>query len=97
MAQQALRQFALKPGYGRLLSASFCRIASALRYSASASDDLPVFCTAGRRGCVAECQEAAEFGDGGIVTRPAFVGRKRRAVLGFRFRCLPVSESAGRG
>ena len=24
-------------------SASFCRIASALRYSASASDDLPVF------------------------------------------------------
>ena len=49
-----------------LSSASFCCIASALRYSASASDDLPVSASRGEV-VVADSQAAAEIGDGGVV------------------------------
>ena len=69
-----------------LSSASFCWIASALRYSASASDDLPVFDSRTAEVVVAARQAAAEFGDGGVVVGQLLLDRQRLAVLGLRFR-----------
>ena len=69
-----------------LSSASFCWIASALRYSASASDDLPVAAQQDAEVVVAARQVAAEFGDGGIVVGQLLLDRQRLAVLGLRFR-----------
>ena len=70
-----------------LSSASFCWIASALRYSASASAGLPV---SQQRAevVVADRQAAAEFGDGGVVVGQLLLDRQRRAVLGLRLRRL---------
>ena len=69
-----------------LSSASFCWIASALRYSASASDGLPVFDSRLAEVVVAARQTAAEIGDGGVVVGQLLLDRQRLAVLGLRFR-----------
>ena len=74
------------PGTFGLSSASFCRIASALRYSASASDDLPVFDSRMPRLSWLVRQELAELGDGGVVVGQLLLDRQRLAVLGLRFR-----------
>ncbi len=71
-----------------LSSASFWRIASALRYSASASAGLPVSDSSNAEVVVAVRQAAAEFGDGGVVVGQLLVDRQRPAVLGLRLRRL---------
>ena len=79
-----------------LSSASFCRIASALRYSASASAGLPVF-NSRPEVVVAVRQAAAEFGHGGVVVDKLLLHRQRLAVLGLRLRRLAVSTANSRG
>ena len=71
-----------------LSSASFCWIASALRYSASASAGLPVCRQQHAEVVVAARQVAAEFGDGGVVVGQLLLDRQRLAVLGLRLRRL---------
>ena len=69
-----------------LSSASFCRIASAARYSASASAGRPVCHQQDAEVVVAVRQAAAEFGDGGVVVGQLLPDRQRPAVLGLRLR-----------
>ena len=71
-----------------LSSASFCWIASAVRYSASASDGLPVCDSRKPRLLWLVRQDGAEVGDGGVVVGQLLLDRQRRAVLGLRLRRL---------
>ena len=57
-------------------AASFCWIASALRYSASASDSLPDCAQQDAEVVVAARQSAAEFGDGGVVVGQLLLDRQ---------------------
>ena len=71
-----------------LSSASFCWIASAVRYSASASAGLPVCRSSSPRLLWLFARSAAEFGDGGVVVGQLLLDRQRPAVLGLRLRRL---------
>ncbi len=71
-----------------LSSASFCRIATALRYSASASAGLPVFDSTLPRMLWLSASSHAEFGDGGVVVGQLLPECQRLAVLGLRLRRL---------
>ncbi len=71
-----------------LSSTSFCWIASALLYSASASDGLPVCASSQPRLTAAARQAAAEVGDGEVVVGQLLLHRQRLAVLGLRLRRL---------
>ena len=78
-----------------LSSASFCWIASAVRYSASASASLPVFQSTETEVAVAGRQVVAEVGDGGVVVGQLLQDRQRLAVLGLRLRRLARLRTAG--
>ena len=71
-----------------LSSASFCWIASALRYSASASAGLPVSDSRLPRLLWLSARSVAEVGDGGVVVGQLLLDRQRLAVLGLRLRRL---------
>ena len=77
-----------------LSSASFCWIASALRYSASASAACPS-ATAEAEVVVDARQAVAEFGDGGVVVGQLLLDRQRLAVLGLRLRPACPCRPAG--
>ena len=79
-----------------LSSASFCRIASALRYSASASADLPQFVSRMARPLWLAARLSRNAGDGGVVVGQFLLDRQRLAVLGLRFRNLARRTPADR-
>ena len=86
------RTWLRKPVTAGLSSASFCRIASALRDSASASAGLPVP-DSRTPSCCGTAPGVAEVGDGGVVVGQLLPDRHRLAVLGLRLRGLPVFDS----
>ena len=71
-----------------LSSTSFCRIATALRYSASASAGLPPFNSRMPWLKWLSARPLAEFGVGGVVVDQLLPDRHRLAVLGLRLRRL---------
>ena len=78
-----------------LSSASFWQIASALRYSASASDGRPVCASRTPRLLWLSARHCAEFGDGGVLVGQLPADRQRLAVLGLRLRRPARSATAG--